>query len=91
MKSQPPKRIVLVSERYQARMSLPVAWSAGPLRVRRAMPTIQRATASRPGVPRRGSRTCSSCGAPFERDDGGFVVISRAASELPLKIRLRRT
>ena len=30
MKSQPPNRIVFVCDLYHARMSLPVAWSAGP-------------------------------------------------------------
>ena len=48
MNSQPPSTIESESDLYQARIWLPVAWSAGPLLLIRMIPTTQRATESGP-------------------------------------------
>ncbi len=48
MNSQAPRVIVSESDLYQARISLPVAWSAGPFLLMRMIPITQRATARGP-------------------------------------------
>ena len=48
MKIQPPRRIVVVCDLYQARIWPPVAWSPGWACVMTKTPAIQRATVTRP-------------------------------------------